>query len=108
METSTLIAISVGLSAMVLLYYIILGAMIGYSAYLGWRIKQWDRQMENPPPPPKKKCSSCDGTGTMILDKTSLPLKIPCLKCVATGYINYGYQPDNKVDTSNPPKQTGT
>ena len=70
--------------------------------------KQWDLKMEKPPPPPKKKCSSCDGTGTMILDKTSLPLNIPCLKCVATGYINYGYQPDNKVDTSNPPKQTGT
>lgn len=48
--------------------------------------KQWDRKMKNPPPPPPRKA------------------KEEWLYAKHHGL----YQPTNEVDTSNPPKETGT
>ena len=64
--------------------------------------------MKNPPPPPKKKCERCKGSGIWANLSTPLHTYQYCPPCSGTGYINYGYQPTNKVDTSNPPKETGT
>ena len=59
--------------------------------------KQWDRKMENPPPPPDRKSFK-----ERLSEKQKEDISI------LRNYVNYGYQPTNKVDTSNPPKETGT
>lgn len=74
---------------------LIIKMLIALALYdiLGWGLvfilslfpyKQWDRRMKNPPPPPKR-------SEQWIYAK------------------HHGlYQPIDKVDTSNPPKETGT
>ena len=52
--------------------------------------KQWTPRMENPPPPPKRK---------------SFKERLSEYQALAN---HHGYQPTDKVDTSNPPKETGT
>jgi len=62
---------------------VVIGNVIWYlilRPILNLPYKQWDRKMKNPPPPPKR-------SQQWVLAK------------------HHGlYQPDNKVDTSNPPK----
>jgi len=57
----------------------------GLRLFLELKPKQWTRKMDNPPPPPPRKSFK-----ERLAEKQGL------------------YQPTDKVDTSNPPKATGT
>ena len=80
-----------GLSVASLIWFLILRPILSFP------YKQWDRKMENPPPPPDRKSFK-----ERLSEKQKEDISI------LRNYVNYGYQPTNKVDTSNPPKETGT
>ena len=75
-----------------LLIYDIIKFTLSFVGEIIFSTKHWNRRMDNPPPPPPRKSFK-----ERLAEKQSQSAKHHRL-----------YQPDNKVDTSNPPKETGT
>ena len=91
--------VATGVGAVTMIWYLILRPILNLP------YKQWDRKMENPPPPPPRK-SFKERIREKQRDYENKVDEI--VKDNANRREIHGYQPTNKVDTSNPPKETGT